>query len=86
MREQAQEAMIKSIEDQVTQINDNLEKLLNNEQALLNAMLNDAQSPSEMIASMMAAQAASGNNTELGMQNYLQQMQSTFASIMPNVD
>lgn len=86
LRQQAQEAMIKSIEDQVTQINDNLEKLLTNEQALLNAMLTDAQSPSEMMASMMAAQFASGNNTELGMQSYLQQLQSTFAAIMPGVD
>ena len=86
LREQAQQAMISSIEDQVTQINENLEKLLTNEQALLTAMMNDTQNPSNMIASMMAAQAASGNNTELGMQNYLQQIQSTFASIMPNVD
>lgn len=86
LREQAQQAMISSIEDQVTQINENLEKLLTNEQALLAAIMNDTQNPSDMIASMMAAQAASGNNTELGMQNYLQQMQSTFASIMPNVD
>ena len=86
LREQAQEDMIKSIEDQVSQINDNLEKLLNNEQALLTAMTNDAQNPSQMIASLMSAQFASGNNTELGMQNYLQQMQATFAAIMPNVD
>lgn len=86
LRTQAQEAMIKSIEDQVTQINDNLEKLLNNEQALLTAMTTDAQNPSAMIASLLSAQYASGNNTELGMQNYLQQMQATFAAIMPGVD
>ena len=86
LRQQAQEAMIKSIEDEVTQINEKLEKLLNNEQALLTVMTQDAQNPSTMIAALMSAQAATGNNTELGMQSYLQQMQSTFAAIMPNVD
>ena len=86
LRQQAQEAVIKGIEDEVTKISDNLEKLLNNEQALLNAMLNDANSPQQMIASMLSAQFASGNNTELGMQSYLQEMQSTFAAIMPGVD
>ena len=86
LRTQAQEAMIKNIDDQVTQINNNLEKLLNNEQALLTAMTTDAQTPNKLIASLMSAQFASGNNTELGMQSYLQQMQSTFAAIMPNVD
>ena len=86
LREQAQDAVIQSIENEVQEISDNLEKLLNNEQALLNAMLNDAKNPSELIASLMSAEYASGNNTELGMQDYLQQMQSTFASIMPKVD
>ena len=86
LRQQAQEAVIKGIEDEVTKISDNLEKLLNNEQALLNAMTNDASNPSELIASLITAQFASGNNTELGMQDYLQQIQSTFAAIMPNID
>ena len=86
LRTQAQEAMIKSIEDEVTRISDNLEKLLNNEQALLTAMTTDAQTPDKLIASLVSAQFASGNNTELGMQSYLQQMQATFAAIMPNVD
>lgn len=86
LRQQAQEAVIKGIEDKVTKISDNLEKLLNNEQALLNAMTNDASNPQQMIASMLSAQFASGNNTELGMQSYLQEMQSTFAAIMPGVD
>ena len=86
LRQQAQEAVIQNIEDEVTKISDNLEKLLNNEQALLSAMTKDANTPSELIASLMSAQYATGNNTELGMQSYLQQMQSTFASIMPGVD
>ena len=86
LRQQAQEAVIQNIEDEVTKISENLEKLLNNEQALLNAMTNDSSNPTEFIASLLSAQYASGNNTELGMQNYLQQMQSTFASIMPGVD
>lgn len=86
LRERAQEAVIQNIEDEVTKINDNLEKLLNNEQALLNAMINDTGNSSQFIASMLSAQAMNGNNTELGMQSYLQQMQSTFAAIMPGVD
>ena len=86
LRQQAQEAVIQSIDDEVTKISDNLDKLLNNEQALLNAMLNDNQNSAELIASLMSAQFVNGNNTELGMQDYLQQMQATFASIMPNID
>lgn len=86
LRERAQEAIIKGIEDKVSQINDNLEKLLNNEQALLNAVLKDTESPAALIASMVAAQAASGNNTELGMRSYIDEMRGTFASIMPRVD
>ena len=86
LRQQAQEQVIKNIEDEVSKISDNLEDLLKNEQALLNAMMNDVKNPSEFIASMLTAQAASGNNTALGMQSYLQDMQSTFASIMPGVD
>ena len=86
LRERAQEAVLQSMEDEITKISDNLEKLLNNEQALLNAMLNDNQDSSSLIASLLTSQFMNGNNTELGMQSYLQQMQSTFASIMPGID
>lgn len=86
LRERAQEAIIQKIEDKVTKINDNLEKLLNNEQALLTALTNDAANPSALIASMMSARYISGDNTGLGMQSYLKEMEATFGTIMPNID
>lgn len=86
LRERAQDAVIQKMEDDVSKISDNLEKLLNNEQALLNAMLQDTKSPESLIASLISAEAVNGNNTELGLQSYLDGVRTTFASIMPEVD
>ncbi len=83
LRTRAQELVIQNIEDKVTEISDNLEKLLNNEQALLVAMTNDAKNPAELIAAMMSAEAAKGDNTQLGMESYLQQLESTFKVLTP---
>lgn len=81
LREQAQEAVIEDIDDQINEINDKFDKLLESNQALLIAMTNDLNNPSEFLSELIGNKITSGA-TELELEQYLQDLEGIYGSLI----
>lgn len=83
LRERAQEAVINNIDDQLTDIADKFDKLLENNQLLLQAMTAQITGdPTGFVSSILSS--GMQNLTALGAENFLQEFRTTFGSILPS--
>lgn len=79
LREQAQSAVIQSIEDEVTQINEKFDKLLESNKDLLAAMTAEITGDATDFATRMLTSGMQ-NQTYLGAQSFLEEFQTIFGS------
>ena len=87
LRERAQDALTKNIDDQVTEINDKFDKLLNDQQALLTALTtNSNSSTASLFSKLVSTQVSSGDLTAVGLEEYLQTLQSTLGNYLSDID
>ena len=83
LRERAQEAVLNNIDDQLTDIADKFDKLLENNQLLLQAMTAQITGdPTGFVSSILSS--GMQNLTALGAENFLQEFRTTFGSILPS--
>ena len=83
LRERAQEAVIENIDTTIEEINEKFDKLLESNQALLHAMQGDLNNPLEFMTDMIMTKADDGL-TALEMQQYIQDLQGTYGSVIGN--
>ena len=87
LRERAQDALTENIDDQVTEINDKFDKLLNDQQALLTALTTDSNSSTaSLFSKLVSTQVSSGGLTAVGLEDYLQTLQSTLGNYLSDID
>lgn len=81
LRQRAQEAIVKNIEDEVSQMNDKLEEIKNSSQLMLQSMLASMSNPVQFAASTLLSGAQ--GMTALQARDYLSSFTSAFGSILP---
>lgn len=79
LRQQAQEAVVQNIDNEVSQINDKFDKLLESNKDLLAAMTAEITGDATEFATRMLASGMQ-NQTYLGAQSFLEEFQTTFGS------
>lgn len=84
LRQRAQEQIISNIEDTIDEINDKFDDLLNSNQALLAAMTGELDNPSKFLSNLISNKVQQEGLTELGLQNYIQDLQSIYGSKFGN--
>lgn len=87
LRERAQEALTANIDDQVSDINTKFDELLNDQQALLTALQGDASnSNASLLANLISNQVSSEGLTAVGLENFLQTLQSSLGNYMTGIN
>lgn len=87
LRERAQEALTANIDDQVSDINTKFDELLNNQQALLAALQGDANSSNaSLLANLISNQVSSEGLTAVGLESFLQTLQSSLGNYMTGIN
>lgn len=87
LRERAQNALTESIDDQVTEINNKFDKLLNDQQALLTALTSDSNSSTaSLFSKLVSTQVSSEGLTAVGLEDYLQTLQTTLGNYLSDID
>lgn len=83
LRERAQEAVIENLDREVEEINDKFDKLLENEQLLLEAMQGDiARSGEDAFLGKILATARANGMTDLQIEDFTNQVSAAMGSIM----
>lgn len=83
LRQQAQEKVISNLDDTVSQINEKFDKLLENNQALLQAMTGDLEDPASFAANVLSNNLKNMTATEA--ENYLRNDFATaYGSVLPS--
>lgn len=83
LRQRGQEQVISNIDNEVKLISDKFDKLLSSNDALLTTMQNT--SSSELFSKLMTTQLTSEENSLLDMQTWLEDMKTSFGSMMPEL-
>ena len=87
LREKAQEALTTNIDDQVSDINTKFDELLNDQQALLAALQGDASSSNaSLLANLISNQVSSEGLTAVGLESFLQTLQSSLGNYMTGIN
>lgn len=87
LRERAQEALTANIDDQVSDINTKFDELLNDQQALLTALQGDANSSNaSLLANLISNQVSSEGLTAVGLESFLQTLQSSLGNYMTGIN
>lgn len=87
LRERTQEALTANIDDQVSDINTKFDKLLNDQQALLTALQGDASSSNaSLLANLISNQVSSEGLTAVGLESFLQTLQSSLGNYMTGIN
>lgn len=87
LRERAQEALTANIDDQVSDINTKFDELLNDQQALLAALQGDASSSNaSLLANLISNQVSSEGLTAIGLESFLQTLQSSLGNYMTGIN
>lgn len=87
LRERAQEALTANIDDQVSDINTKFDELLNDQQALLAALQGDANSSNaSLLANLISNQVSSEGLTAVGLESFLQTLQSSLGNYMTGIN
>lgn len=84
LRQQAQDNLINSIEDEVSEINEKFDKLLNSQSALLAAMTQDLSDPTKFLSNIIANKATQEGLTMTGLQSYVKDIQSIYSPLLGN--
>ena len=84
LRQQAQDNLMTSIEDEVSQINEKFDKLLNSQTALLAAMTQDLSDPTKFLSNIIANKATQEGLTMTGLQSYVKDIQSIYSPLLGN--
>lgn len=83
LRERAQEAVIQSIDDTITEINDSFAELLENNREILNLLRGTS---GESLVADLLSQDSFSTKTAAEAQQYLNEIQSTFGSQVSGID
>ena len=86
LRENAQNAVISNIENEINAIGDKFDKLLNNSNQMLQLMNGNLDSDKAGFFSQLIANSAYNGSTANGLQNFLQTLQSTYGNKLNGVD
>lgn len=87
LRERAQEQVIENMDDELEQINDKFDKLINSSQAILNEMIKAQNDDgANFIADLIATKVSDEGLTALGYKSFVNELESIFASKMPDFD
>lgn len=86
LRENAQDAIISNIEDEIDAIGDKFDDLLDNSNQMLQLMNGNLNSDKTGFFSQLISNSAYNGSTALGLQNYLQTLQSTYGNKLNGVD
>ena len=82
LRERAQEAVLSSMDDELSAISKKFDDVLNNQQTLL-AMFNEAiQDPTAFLSNLITSQATDGKMTQLQLDNWLNTFRTTFSGVI----
>lgn len=84
LRQRSQEQIVSNIEDTISDIDDKFDDLLNSNQALLAAMTGELDNPSKFLSNLISNKAQQGNLTQLGWQDFIQDLQSIYGSLIGN--
>ena len=82
LRERAQEAVLNSMDDELSAISAKFDDVLNNQQALL-TMFNEAlENPSTFLSNLITSQAADGKMTQLQLDSWLNTFKTTYSGVI----
>lgn len=84
LRQQAQDNLMTSIEDEVSQINEKFDKLLNSQTALLAAMTQDLSDPTSFLSNIISNKATQEGLTATGLLSYIKDIQSIYSPLIGN--
>ena len=84
LRQQAQDNLMNSIENEVSEINEKFDKLLNSQSALLAAMTQDLSDPTKFLSNIIANKATQEGLTMTGLQSYVKDIQSIYSPLLGN--
>lgn len=82
LREQAQDNLMNSIEDEVSEINEKFDKLLNSQSALLAAMTQDLSDPTKFLSNIISNRATEDGLTALRLESYIKDIQSLYSPLI----
>lgn len=85
LRERAQEAIIDNIDTTLETINDKFDELINSNQALLEAMTSELNSPSEFASKLLVSEIM-GGATALETQDKIQSLSTVFGSDLNGIE
>ena len=84
LRQRAQDAVMENIDKTIEDIDEKFDELLNSQQALLAAMTGELDNPTEFLSNLISNKVQQEGLTELGLENYIRDLQSTYGSVIGN--
>lgn len=82
LRERAQEAVLNSMDDELSTISAKFDDVLNNQQALLTMFNKQLESPSTFLSNLITSQAAGGKMTQLQLDSWLNTFKTTYSGVI----
>lgn len=82
LRERAQEAVLNSMDDELSTISAKFDDVLNNQQALLTMFNKQLESPSTFLSNLITSQAADGKMTQLQLDSWLNTFKTTYSGVI----
>ena len=84
LRQRAQDAVMENIDKTIEDIDEKFDELLNSQQALLAAMTGELDNPTEFLSNLISNKVQQEGLTELGLESYIRDLQSTYGSVLGN--
>lgn len=84
LRQRAQDAVMENIDKTIEDIDAKFDELLNSQSALLAAMTGELDNPTEFLSNLISNKVQQEGLTELGLESYIRDLQSTYGSVIGN--
>ncbi len=84
LRQRAQDAVMENIDKTIEDIDAKFDELLNSQSALLAAMTGELDNPTEFLSNLISNKVQQEGLTELGLESYIRDLQSTYGSVLGN--
>lgn len=84
LRQRAQDAVMDNIDKTIEDIDQKFDELLNSQSALLAAMTGELDNPTEFLSNLISNKVQQEGLTELGLESYIRDLQSTYGSVLGN--
>lgn len=84
LRQRAQDAVMENIDKTIEDIDKKFDELLNSQSALLAAMTGELDNPMEFLSNLISNKVQQEGLTELGLESYIRDLQSTYGSVIGN--